>query len=565
MSSRVRVLREQLARRPRVFAFAFYLIAATLMFARPVLAHPARDCICVGTSHDPGIFAWAMQWWPHALLHGLNPFYTHLLYAPVGINLAHGQLVPGAALLLAPITAAVGPIASYNLAMLLSPVLAAYFTFGLCRRLTGALWPSLLGGWLFGFSTYMLGQLTGHLHLTLIFLVPAIVHLTVVAVQDGISRRRYVLLLGAALSAQFAFSTELLLSLTLFGGLALALGYALAPPTVRHGLRRVIPAVAGGYALMALVVSPYLYFALRGGGIQVLAPRAEMFSNDLLGFAFPTDVTRLGRRYFAPLSFRFTAGVVEGAAYLGLPLLGIMAAYGVTEWRRRRAQLLLALFGLIVLASLGARLHVAGVRTIPLPWSLFDELPLVGAALPGRFIAFGGLAAAVMAALWLAGPARHPRLRWGLAALAVIALLPNWSAPYWHGRPYVPAFFSGSTHKRYVSSRDTVLILPISIAGNAMLWHAQAGLDFRMAGGYTQPPEAPDPYKGDPIYPALTYFARVPDAVNAARRFIASKRIDAIVLEPHDVGPWPGWLAAMGLRPRAVGGVLLYRVTPMRT
>lgn len=562
MPVRVHVLREQVARHPLLFAFAFYLIAAMLMFGRPVLAHPTRDCICLATSHDPGVYAWAMRWWPHALVHGMNPFYTKDLYAPVGINLAHGQLVPGAALALAPVTAAFGPLAAYNLAILLSPVLAAFSAFGLCRHLTGALWPSLVGGWLFGFSTYMLGQMTGHLNLTLVFLVPAIVHLTLLAVEGRMSRRRYLLALAAALTAQFAFSTEVLLGLTLFGGLAIAVGSALASPPVRRGLRSVIPAVAAAYALMAVLVSPYLYFQLRGGGVQVLPKRAEMFSNDLLAFAFPTGFTRLGRSYFATLSHTFTAGPVEGAAYLGLPLLAILAAYGLTEWRRRRTRVLLALLGLALLASLGARLHVAGVATIPLPWALFDELPLVGGALPGRFVVFGALAAAVMVALWLAAPVRRPWLRWTLAGLAVLALLPNLSASAWHGRPYVPAFFSGSAHERYLSKHDTVLVLPIGIAGNSMLWHARADLDFRMAGGYTQPPEAPDPYKGDPIYPTLTYFAPVPDAVDAAHRFIASKRIDAVVLEPHDAGPWRGLLSAMGLRPQAIGGVLLYRVTP---
>ena len=55
-------------------------------------------------------------------------------------------LVPGAALIFYPVTAIAGPLFAYNLAMLLCPVLAAFFTFLLCRRLTGQFWPALFGG-----------------------------------------------------------------------------------------------------------------------------------------------------------------------------------------------------------------------------------------------------------------------------------------------------------------------------------------------------------------------------------------------------------------------------------
>ena len=40
-------------------------------------------------------------------------------------------------------------------------------------------------------------------------------------------------------------------------------------------------------------------------------------------------------------------------------------------------------------------------------------------------------------------------------------------------------------------------------SGYSMLWQAESGLRFKMAGGYLVPPEAPDPYKPDPAYPTL--------------------------------------------------------------
>ena len=103
---------------------------------------------------------------------GGNPVLTHLLWTPEGSDLAWTTAIPGLALPLAPVTVLAGPIVAYNLAALLLPTAAAFGGFLLCRQLTHAFWPSFVGGYLFGFSSYMLGQELGHPHLTAAFAVP---------------------------------------------------------------------------------------------------------------------------------------------------------------------------------------------------------------------------------------------------------------------------------------------------------------------------------------------------------------------------------------------------------
>jgi hypothetical protein len=215
-------------------AFAFYLLASLLMFGLPVLDHPDREVISIGTSTDPGAFVWALRWWPHAITHGLNPFETDLLFVPVGYDVAKAAFVPGAALALWPVTAVFGPVVSYNLAMLLAPALAAFFAFLLCRRATGAFWPSLLGGWLFGWSAYVLGQLTGHLNLVLVFLVPAVALLVWRRLDEEIGPRAFVALLAAPLAGQFQLTTEGLFTQTLLGAHNLRAAWLLAPPPPRE-------------------------------------------------------------------------------------------------------------------------------------------------------------------------------------------------------------------------------------------------------------------------------------------------------------------------------------------
>ena len=79
-------------------AFGVYLVASFVLFGRPLLDDPSRTCLCIGSTTDAGVIAWALEWWPHALLHGLNPFHPRIIYAPQGIDIAQGALMPGLAL-----------------------------------------------------------------------------------------------------------------------------------------------------------------------------------------------------------------------------------------------------------------------------------------------------------------------------------------------------------------------------------------------------------------------------------------------------------------------------------
>ncbi len=57
-----------------------------------------------------------------------------------------------------PLTLLAGPIATYNALALAAPVLCSTAAFVLCRYLTGARWPSIVGGAIFGFSPYVIGN-----------------------------------------------------------------------------------------------------------------------------------------------------------------------------------------------------------------------------------------------------------------------------------------------------------------------------------------------------------------------------------------------------------------------
>jgi hypothetical protein len=539
-------------------ALGVYLVAAFLFFGLPVIGDLAHRCVCLSTTTDEGTTAWALQWWPHALLHGLNPFHPRIIYAPQGIDIAQGASMPGLALAFAPVTAIVGPLAAYNIAAILAPALAAWFAFLLCRRLTGAFWPSLVGGWLFGFSSYMLGQEVGHLNLSLVFLVPAIVHVAVRSLAGELSTRSTAALLTLALVGQFSLSTEVFATFTLFAALSLVVAATVGGRDTRASLRSLLLPVAIAYAATAVIVSPYLYYSLQPGGPPIDPLHAERFSDDLLAFVFPNPLSRLGGLDFLSTVNRFTAGPVEGAAYLGVPLLALVALTVRAHWRQIEVRTMGLMLPIVLVCSLGAYLHVDGTVSIRLPWDLVHRLPLLGLALPARFVLYATLIVGVLAAIGLSG--RKP-VPWVLAVLGVASLWPATNYPFWHSTPEVPALFSTDAYKRVLHPDDVVLVLPVGIDGNSMLWQAEAHLGFTMASGYVVPPNAPDPYSSSPIHPTLTYNAPVPHELRAAANFIAAHHVTVAVLslEGAPGSPWPGLLTRLGWTAQEQSGALVLR------
>ena len=231
-------------------------------FGARLLPHPGR--VLLGQGQDPQIFVWSFAWWPHALGHGTNPLVSHAIYATDGYNLAWTTSVPAIAVAFTPLTALFGPVVSFNVAAVLLPALAAWTAFLLCRELTASTWASLVGGYLFGFSSYVLGQqLQAHLHVTAVFLVPLVVLVLVRFLRGELDRRGLAWRLGALLGLQLWISTEVALTLTLALAAGLALGFWRMKAT-RARLRSALAPIAAGYGIALLVAAPLLVYALLG-------------------------------------------------------------------------------------------------------------------------------------------------------------------------------------------------------------------------------------------------------------------------------------------------------------
>lgn len=525
-----------------------------LLFWGPWVLDDPGSKILAANDLDPSAYLWFFAWWPHALLDGLDPFYTERIFVPDGYNLAWVTSMPGPSLLLAPVTLTLGSVATFNLISFAAPVLSAWTAFLLCRHVTGSVPASLLGGYLFGFSPYMLYQLRGAPQLALMALVPVLVLLTVRHVEGSLSGRAFVAAMTAAFTAQILTSTEVFATAVLFGGLTLVAAYLLYAER-REALRRTAVLAGAALAGTALLAGPLLYnvfFRDRTLPEQALAD----FPADLLSFAVPGELLAA-----APERVGATQpSWATGAAYLGLPLLALLAAFAVRYRRDRRAVLVLVGFAVPAVAALGTYLHVGGTDTgIPMPWLALDGLPLFRYAIPLRFPAFAFLAAGVAAAIWLAR--RPSRARWSLALVAVACLLPAVGDDDWHTRLDEVPFFADGGYEDRLSEEDTVLTVPTW--GRNMHWHVQADFSFRLAAGYVG--AFPESYMR---YAAWRDLLRVPlggegvPSLPELRRFVADKGVTVLVVERDHPEPGRRVFRSLAGPPVETGGVLLYRLAP---
>ncbi len=216
----------------------------------------------VGFSSDPKVFIWCFGWWPHAMLSGQNPFVSSAVWAPSGVNLMWAASVPGLALLFAPLTLLVGPVESYDVASVLLPVLAAWTGFMLCRQLTRAVWPSLVGGYLFGFSSYVFAQ-EGHPNISAVFLVPLIALVIVRFVEAELSGRGLMVRLGPLLGLEFLFSTEITFTLARAALVMVVVGSLLVPER-RARLVALLRPLIGSGAIAMVLTALFVYYAIDG-------------------------------------------------------------------------------------------------------------------------------------------------------------------------------------------------------------------------------------------------------------------------------------------------------------
>jgi hypothetical protein len=440
-----------------------------------------------GFGADPYDGSWFLAWWPYAISHHLDPFFTRLIWYPYGVSTLWITSVPLLAVLAWPVTALAGPVLSYNLLMLTAPPLAAWTAYFLCRHVTRDFWASLIGGFLFGYSSYEMAQDLSPLNLAVIFCVPALLLVALKRLDDELSRPAAVAWAALLLLAQFLICIEIFAMIFLFGGIVWLLAYAYLPPR-RLVLRRLVVDGLCAAPFVVLPLVPLLCSMVRHYGLihhPDLWP--YFFTGNLLNVFIPSTVNLFGGA-FGALNAQFGGGPAELDAYLGLPLILLVVLFARQQGGTGHGRVLLLSFLILLVCSLGPRLWVGSYFTsIVLPWALFMHLPLLGQALTSRFAMFTSLACSLIAACWLVAPGGR-KWRYALAVLACVTLLPQ---PHpWRPLP-TAAFFAPGRVQAVLGENPRLLILPFAINGPSSYWQVENQFGFTEVGGYLGFPPRP--------------------------------------------------------------------------
>ncbi len=526
---------------------------ALLLFGPRILGGMTTRLLSASTQ-DGSIFVWMFRWWPYAIAHHLNPWFTTVAWAPGGINLAWSTSVPAPAVAMAPLTQALGPLFSYNAVQLAAPVLAAWTGYLLCRRIVGSFAPAVLGGLCFGFSPSLIDEFgQGHPNLSLVFLIPVAAYLTLRLLEGSIRSRWLVCLLGIVLALQIYVSTEVAATLTLMGALFGVAGYALGEPGWRPRLRRAIGPVCAAYAVALVLALPLLYAAFTR-----LRPYKPIYfrtigqgasgRGDLLRYVIPGRFTILGDQ------FGQRWGPYGNPWYFGIPLLVLLILFVITERHRRRTWALAAGLLLTLVLSTGDMLAVAGAHV--LPWRLFALLPLLNRAQPGRLVSYAFLIAAVMVAIWLARPGRRP-VRWAAAALAALTILPNVGSNVWVRQVPMPRLLASGAYRRYLVRGETVWLVD-PYHNRPMIWQAETGFAFRTAGGFfgVTPPGLPDADAQARLGLGSPQGISAPDI----RTFLTSHRVGTVLMAEEPPGVVRAMAGITGVAGIQLGGMVVFQL-----
>jgi hypothetical protein len=173
-------------------------------------------------------------------------------------------------------------------------------------------------------------------------------------------------------------------------------------------------------------------------------------------------------------------------------------------------------------------------------------------------VVYAFLLIAVIMARWLARP-RLPALRIALAAAAALVILPNFHANVWASRIPVPAFLTQGTYHRYLRPGEIVWIVDPH-RNRQMIWQAQTGLSFRLAGGFfgVTPTGLPNPG----MQPHLGTGAITGASVGDIKGFLASHRVGAVLMaeQPPRSRAVPRLARATGVAPIRSGRVVVFQL-----
>jgi hypothetical protein len=353
---------------------------------------------------DPFINIWILDWDWYATLHQPLSLFDATAFHPARYSLAYSENLYGVALLLFPLRAlGAGPIAAYNIAMLLGYAFSGFAAYLLGQHVSGSRWAGIAAGVFYAFLPFRFTHASQVQHVWGGWL-PLMLYLLLRYTEAPTWKR------AGWFAAAFLMNGLTSIHALLFGSVAIAVTIAVERRRPRRLDRR---RLAGGWGELVIATSlaillllpfliPYLQVA-KLYGMERSWEEVQRFS------AMPSDwlATNTHNRLYRAFAH---GSEPERWLFPGLLCL-IVGAFGF----RNRIAWLWIILGFI--GSLGANTFFHRL--------LFEYVPGFRAIrVPARWAVIAYVGIAILVAL---GAARRPRLAPLIAIAFVIEL---WSAPF---------------------------------------------------------------------------------------------------------------------------------------
>jgi hypothetical protein len=486
-------------RRVLLLAGAYCLLGA-LVVTMWLWRDPASR-IVAGNPYDTDQFAWYFRYDATAVAHFRLPALTTAgMNAPQGISVMWNtfMLLPG--ILLAPVTLLAGPQVSLTALMTAGFAGSALAMIAALRRWGASIPAAALGGGVYGFSPALIQSSLGHYDLQFAVLPPLIADaaLRLLTGRCGPGRRaaaRCGAWLGLLAAAQVFITEELLFDTGVAVVIMAAVALASRPRAIIGRMRDVATGFAAGAGVAGAIAGYPLWVQFFGPLRQPGSPfPPDFYKNDLAGFVQPSSFLLLHTASSAAFAGAFQGNLPEYLAYLGWPVIALLAIVIVRFWRLPPLRAAGVTFAVLAVFSLGGTLLAGGHEHagIKLPWYWLQALPVTGSVIPDRFsIVADGAAAAVLAFGFDAARRRWPGASRIVAGLAVAAVIPLLPAPLPAGtQPGVPAGWTAAFAALRLPASAHVLVVPIPVSTytEPLRWVADTGQPASMVGGYFMGP-----------------------------------------------------------------------------
>jgi hypothetical protein len=373
-------------------ALAYLLVS--MAFFWPLLTNITS--LIPGTGGDVFQSVWELWWVPYSIftLH-TSPYFTSLLFYPVGANLSTQTFAPIAGLVSA-LFQWVSMAFSLNAIFFIGFVLAGLFMYLLAFHLTRNRGASFLAGFIFAFSPIHLVQAFGHLQYINIGFIPLFLLFFIKMFEEG--KHTDAILAGVSfMMLTFMGDIEQAL-MTMVVAFFIIVYLLLRKGSRGRLLNRKFAVLFAEMVLVALVLSsPEIFLIARSlNSSTLLSVNAqastsynELYSPDLLSFFIPSSMNGLLGFFSGALSSINAPAASERTVYAGYTVLALAIVGLFYSFRDKFKHTGIILFplALLLLLSIGPYLQVGGSVT-PLPglYLLYHQIPLFNVLRePGRF------------------------------------------------------------------------------------------------------------------------------------------------------------------------------------